>query len=228
MRRYLPAAVLIFIFLYGVPDYAQGSARGLSLEVDGNANINQNDVAGARDEAIQNALQNAILEAASVMLSIAIKDEKLQSVKNEIIAQPDRYINDYKITTESKQAEIYSVTLNVTIAAIDLKSDLAKIGFFQISKQAKTSLIIYLDVKGLQKYSDFSYLREFLKKRAKIVKNIYPRFFEWQQAHLDLEIYGTAQVFADELVKTGRYALDTKQINKNQVEITLLQKGEEE
>jgi hypothetical protein len=227
MRKYLPAAALFFIFLCFVPVYAQGNARVLNLEVEGNADINQNDVASAREGAIQNALQKAILESASVMLSLPIKDEKLQSVKNEIIAQPDKYINNYKITAESKKSEIYSVTLNVTIASIDLKRDLAKMGFFQISRQDRNNIIVSIDVKGLKKYSDFSYLKEFLKKQAKIVKNIYPRFFEWQQVHLDLEIYGTTQVLADELAKTGRYLLGTNEINKNRLELNLLQRGGE-
>jgi hypothetical protein len=224
MRRYLPVLVLAFIFLYFVPVFAQGNAGILNLEVEGNAAINQNDIAGARDSAIQDALQRAILEAASNLLSLPVKDEKFLPVKNEIIERQDRYVNNYKITAESTRTETYGVTVSVAVELLDLKNDLAKMGFLQISEQDKTNIIISLNVKGLKKYSDFSYLKEFLKKR---VKNIYPRSFEWQQVHLELEILGTAQALADELAKTGQYLLDTEQINKNQIALSLLpRKGE--
>jgi hypothetical protein len=99
----------------------------------------------------------------------------------------------------------------------------------KISGEEKTNIIISLEVKGLKNYSDFLYLKEFLKKRAKIVKNICSRSFEWQQVHLELEISGTAQALAVELAKTGRYILvDTEQIKKNQIVISLLQEGGEQ
>ena len=227
MRRYLPALVLAFIFIYCVPVFAQDNADVLNLEAEGNAAINQNDVASARDGAIQDALQRAILEAASDLLSLPVKDEEFLPVKNEIIEQQDRYVNNYKITAESNRTETYWVTVNVAVGLLDLKSDLAKMGFLRISKQDKTNIIISLNVKGLKKYSDFSYLKEFLKKRIKMVKNIYPRSFEWQQAHLELEILGTAQALAEELAQTGQYLLETEQINKNQITLSILQrKGE--
>ena len=101
-------------------------------------------------------------------------------------------------------------------------------GVEKISGEEKTNIIISLDVKGLKNYSDFLYLKEFLKKRAKIVKNIRSRSFEWQQVHLDLEISGTAQALAVELVKTGRYLLDTERIKNNQIVISLLKEGAEQ
>lgn len=220
----MPALVLAFVFLCGVSVFAQSNANVLNLEVEGNAAINQNDVAGARDGAIQDALQKAILEAVSSLLPLSGENEKYLPVKKEIIEQQDRYINNYKITAESKQTETYFVTVGVAVALSDLKNELAKMGFLQISGEDKTNIIVFLDVKGLKKYSDLSYLKTFLKKRAKIVKNIIPRSFKWQQAHLELEISGTAQDLADELAKAGRYVLDTEQINKNQIVLSLLQR----
>ena len=222
MGRYLPVLVLVFIFLYCIPVFAQGDAGVLNLEVEGNAVINQNDIASARDGAIKDALQIAILEAVSNLLSLPVKDEKFLPVKSEIIAKQDRYINNYKITAESNKTEIYWVTVNVAVELLDLKSDLAKMGFLRISEQDKTNIIISLSVKGLKKYSYFSYIKEFLKKQVKMVKNVYPRSFEWQQCHMELEISGTAQALADELAKTGQYVLDTEQINKNQIALSLL------
>ncbi len=222
MRRYWPALVLVLVLLWCVPVFAQSNASVLNLEVEGNAAINQNDVTVAREGAIRDALQRAISDAASALLSLPVKDKKFLPVKKGIIDQQDRYVINYKITAESKQEDAYFVTVNVAVALADLKNDLAKMGFRQISGEAKQNIIIALEVKGLKKYSDFWYLKDFLKKRAKIVKNINSRSFEWQQAYLELEISGTAQALAAELAKTGRYLLDTELIEKNKIVISLL------
>ncbi len=217
-------AVIVFILvvLWCSPVFAQGNAGVLNLEVEGNASVNQNDVAGAREAAIRDALQRAIQDTVSTLLLLPVKDKKFLPVKKGIIDQQDRYVNNYKITAESKRDDTYFVTVNVAVALTDLKNDLAKMGFHQISGESKANIIISLEVKGVKKYSDFSYLKEFLKKRAKIVKNINSRSFEWQQAHLGLEISGTAQALAVELSRTGRYVLDTELIKKNQITISLL------
>jgi hypothetical protein len=106
---------------------------------------------------------------------------------------------------------------------LDLKNDLAKMGYRQIAGQEKNNIIISLEIKGLKSYSDFLYLKEFLKRQSKIVKNICSRSFEWRQARLELEISGTAQSLVLELAKTGRYLLNTGRINKNQIVVCLLQ-----
>ena len=90
--------------------------------------------------------------------------------------------------------------------------------------EEKANITVFLEVKGLKKYSDFLYLKNFLKKQAKMVKNIRSQSFKWQQASLELEISGTTQALAVELGKTGRYLLNTEQIEKNQIVLNLLQK----
>lgn len=228
MIKYSPVLALVFIFLCCASAFTQGSTRVLNLEVEGDAAIKQDDVANAREEAIRNALQRAILEAASGLLALPIKDKKFLQVENKIIEQQDRYVTNYKIMAENKQTETYFVSVNVAVAVADLKNDLSKMGFHTISDEDKTYITVSLEVKGLKKYSDYLYLKEFLKKRAKIVKNVYSRSFAWQRAYLRLEILGTPQELADELTKTGRYLLETEHIKNNQITVSLLQKEVEQ
>jgi hypothetical protein len=99
-------------------------------------------------------------------------------------------------------------------------------GFIREAKTDKTDIIL-LDVRGVRRYSDFLYLKEFLKSQTAIMKNINQRSFAWQQIHLELEISGTAQAFADALARSGRYLLDTREINKNKIQVTFLPRGGE-
>lgn len=224
MRQCWFVIILGLLIFYGSPGAAQSSTTFLNLEVEGNAAIRHDDIAGARDEAIRNAGQKAVWEAASALLLIPVENKKFLPVKKEIAERQDKYINNYKIVSESRQPERYSVILHLAVALADLKSDLSRMGFLQISETEKTSAAVSLCARGLKKYSDFQDLKEFLKKRTRIVKNIYLRCFEWQQVYLELEISGPIQELIAELSRTERYILSTEQVNKNQITITLLPK----
>jgi hypothetical protein len=222
MSRYFFLSFFILIFFFLIPSYAQDNSGVLNLNVEGIAPITRSDVARARKEAINDALGKAILETASKLLSIPVKDERLQAVKSIIIDQPEKYVNNYKISTEMEQTETYVVNVIVVVTRSALKNDLYKMGFLHEQQTQKTNLIVSLSFKGLKKYSDLLRLREFLQNRTKIVKNIYPCRFEWQQAHFEIEILEDPQFLVDELIKTNKYMLEIQQTDKNNIEMTCL------
>jgi hypothetical protein len=225
MKRYLLVSILFLLLLSG-SGFAQNSPGRLQLGVEGSAAINRNDSAVAREEAIQDAILKAVLQAASNLMSIPVKDRRFEPVTNFLSEHPDKYVINYKISAEKNQAEVYLVLTNVTLALSDLNSDLQRRGFIQATKADKNDIVL-LDIRGIRKYSDYLLLKEFLKNQAGLVKNINQRSFAWQQIRLELEILGTAQAFADALARTGRYVLDTKEINKNRIQITFLPRGGE-
>jgi len=92
-------------------------------------------------------------------------------------------------------------------------------GFLQIAQKEKIVPVISLKAIGIKKYSDFSRLKEFLQNRTKIVKNIYPCRFEWQQANFEIEMLGDVQFLVDELTQTGRYAIEAWKTGKSLIEI---------
>ena len=97
MKRYLFLSFLFLVVLCFTSADARENENLLNLDVEGNAKINQNDVAGARDEAILDALKKAIYQSASFLLSVSINDEKLQIVKNALNEETDKYVSNYKI-----------------------------------------------------------------------------------------------------------------------------------
>lgn len=228
MRKFLFILFFSLTILLSVCVYAQVNSAILSLDVEGSADIGRNDVARAREEAIQNAIENAILKATAQLMSISVKDDRFQPVKSVIIDEPDKYVNNYKVVTEMKKQDSYQVNVHVTVNLVNLKNDLSKMGFMQVVQTVKTSPIVFINVKGLKKYTDFLLLKDFLQSRKKIVKNIYLCRLEWQQAHFEVEILGDVQPLIDELTQTGRYALDSGKTGNNQIEMTCLKKKEEE
>ncbi len=227
MIKYLLLAILILITFILLPVYAQNDEDVLSLYVEGSAKIKQNDVAGARGEAIQNALEKAILKAVSKLLAVPTNDEKFQQAKNIIISEQDKYVQYYKIAEEKRQAQNFIVNVNVVLALSSLKNDLHKMGFLQTAGSGKNNIKVSLRVIGLKKYLDYLNLKDFLQNRTKLIKNIYPCNFQWSEAHCEIEISGDAQSFADELVKNVACVPDVKQTDNNKTEMICLKKMEE-
>ena len=219
MCRYISLSFFIFLFL-SFSVYAQNDSGLLNIDVEGQAVIKQNDVARARKEAIKDVLENAVGAAASKLLSVSLKDERLQQIKSAVIDEPNKYISIYKILAERKETQTYIVNVNATVVLVGLKNDLNNKGFFQQPlSEEKTDLTVFLNVQGLKKYADYSRLKEFLRSLA-TVKSIYPCRFAWQQAYFEIKISGNAQSLADELIKTGGFLLlDIKQVDKNHMEI---------
>lgn len=227
MRKYLLLAILVLIIFISLPVYAQSDQGVLSLYVEGSAKIKQNDLAGAREEAIQNALEKAILETVSKLLAVPTKAEEFQQAKNIIINEQDKYVQYYKIAEEKRQAQNFIVNVNVVLALSSLKNDLHKMGFLQAAESGKNNIRVSLSVIGLKKYSDYLNLKDFLQNRTKLVKNIYPCSFQWSEVHCEIELSGDAQSFADELVKNVACVPDIKQANNNKIEMICLKKMEE-
>lgn len=222
MKRQLSATVFVLIVLCCSSVFAQSGAGVMKFEAEGNAVIGPNGVTEARDAAFKAALQKAVLDAIAFLAPLSVKDEKIPEIKTAIVENQDKYINNFKIVTENRQPENYFITVSVDVEISGLKKDLAQMGFSTISTGATDDIIVFLNIKGFEKYSDFLSLKDFLRKRLKSVKNVYPRSFEWHKAGLEITISGTVQVLADELAGAGLYKIDTEQIDSNQLTVSLL------
>src|SRR4030042_2146189 len=226
MKKYLLLSILVFITFYPIYVQAQNEKDLLSLNVQGTAQIKRNDVAIAREEAIQDALEKAILEAASKILSIPAKDENFQLVKSVLLNEPDKYVHYYKITEENRQPQTFIVNVNVVVSFLVLKNDLNKMGFLNAPQMGKNNVKVFLNVNDLKKYSEFVRIKEFLQSRTKLVKNIFPSRFEWQEAHFEIEIYGNVQSLTNDLEENGGCILEIKQTEHDKVEMICWQKVE--
>jgi len=192
--------------------------------VEGSAPVIKNDEARAREEAVGNALEKAIMQAAAKILSEKFEDEKFQAVKSIMIGKSDRYVKNFRMISEQRQHDDYTVNVNAVVAIASIREDLLQMGVLQDPGE-KGNIAVALSVKGIRKYSDFARLKIFLQNHPKIVKSIYPCRLEWQQAHFDL-VAGSIRDLVVELESTGRYSLAAPKKNQDGVEINLLVKEE--
>jgi len=221
MEKIFILSIFLFIIFCPISVYAERTESGtLSLQVQGVAKIERGNVAMAREAAIQNALKEAILETASQLSGIPNKDEDFQLIKNIIVREPDKYVFYYTVTEESRRPRNhFMVKTNVVVALLALKNDLHKMGFIHNNIKDKSDIRVFLIVKGLKNYSEYVRIKDFLQSRTKLVKNIYPSCFEWQEAHFEIDIAGSERALADELKKDAGYTLKISYPEHNRIEM---------
>jgi hypothetical protein len=225
MGRHLMLIVLLLTSLFYDSVCLGQLLTDINLQVEGNAPVIKNDVARARAEAVKNALEKAMMQAAAKVLSERYDDEKLQAIKSMMIGKVDRYVKNYRMISEMRQHDDYAVNVHVVVALAPVREDLLQMGVLQ-DQRAKDSVPVALSLKGVKKYSDFTRIKMFLQNRPKIVKSIYPCRLERQQVHCDLVVVGSVRDLAVELEKTGRYILETPEKNQDIIEINLQIKEE--
>jgi len=221
--------IVLMVTLFFLPSvcFAQGTATLETesvLQSEGRAAITKSDTARARDEAVQKALENAVLQTAVGMVPERISEEKLRFMKSMLTGKVGHYIRNYRIAGETMQQEEYVVDVQAAVAITPLRNDLLQMGLLRAPAE-KTRVDVSVHMTGVNALSDFNRLKDFLQSRTAIVKSMYPCRLEAAQVQCDLVIWGTPRNLADEFEKTGKYKVDV--ITKNHDIVINLQRKEE-
>jgi len=220
MKKYLslPVIIIVIFFAFAVHAQKEGNSNA-TLSVDGSAKIENENVAKAREEAIQNALEKAILEEGSNLSELSVNDENFQLIKRIIVQEPDKYIVYYTITQEGRQEQEFNVKANVVVASVALKNDLHKMGFLHNNLKGKNKTGVFLAVKGIKSYAAYSKIKIILQSRVDLVKNIHPVTFTWQEAEFEIEMAGDIQSLGAELEQKAGCVMEILSQQPNRVDM---------
>ncbi len=217
--------VLIFaawIFLLTPEGFSQDNGNIWTVETEGTGLITNNDLASARNNAINDALRNAVEQAVATLIPLQTLDKRSQAIRDGIYAKSDQYIHDYKISSERQVQKVYAVNVRSAVFIDSIRDDLQTLGLLKVEKNIVPATEVAVTVKGLTSCADYIRVKELLKTKVKGVRNVYQRDIAWGTARLGLDFQGTVQSFSDELTKTGHFSLIIGLIDQNYFEVTFL------
>ena len=217
--------ILVFmtlIFLLPSEAISQDDEDLKTISTEGTSAIVNDDLASARNKAIQDALQKAVEHFVITLIPTKTVASQSQIIRDSLYAKSNEYIHDYRIISEKQYQAVYQVNVRSTLFGSSIMDDLQALGLLSLEKKKVAVSIVVVLVRGLKSCNDFARVKELLKTQMKVIMNIYQRGFEWGIAKLDLEIQGTVQSLAGELVKTGHFSLDTTRMDENYIEVTFL------
>jgi predicted transcriptional regulator len=217
--------VLIFtasIFLLTSEGFSQDNGNIWTVETEGTGLITNNDLASARNNAINDALRNAVEQAVATLIPGQTLDKRSQAIRDGIYAKSDQYIHDYKISSERQVQKVYAVNVRSAVFIDSIRDDLQTLGLLKMEKNRVPTTEVAVTVKGLTSCADYTRVKELLKTKVKGVRNVYQRQIAWGTARLGLDFQGSAQSFSDELTKTGHFSPIIGLIDQNYFEVSFV------
>ena len=126
------------------PLQAQESAQNKIFVVVGSANVLKGNVQSAREAAIKAGLVTAVARMTEEILKVEALVDNFPQVNELIYEQTDKYVQNYKVLTEtpSGSGKIYRVVVEATVAGKKIAKQLSSEGILQV--ETKLPAVLFL------------------------------------------------------------------------------------
>ena len=135
---------LTFTFLFTVGWRLDVSA--IKIEVTGSATIYSGNTGSARNQALKNALRQAVEQGVGVFIDSNTLTQNYELVKDEIFSTSEGYVSNYEVLSEGAASDgtVFDVTLSVEVEEGRIKDKLSALRIlhqFQSSSISLTGLV---------------------------------------------------------------------------------------
>ena len=198
----ISAFILLFLALmicFPAVSSCQEAMATLVVETEGTAPVIGFDLARARNEAVRDALQKAVVQVANRFLATQDAERKSQWLKEKIYSQAEGYIQDYRLVSETTAMDIYTVAIRVTVFADGVRNELQRLGLIRPNQLKLVSARISLTLRGIRDYGDYARCCGILKDRIPGIRSAVPREASWGLARFDVAADETVSTVAERL-----------------------------
>ena len=143
MKKLILTCVCFIVMLGFFPSII--SAGEVTI-AEGVAVVVGNNIPGARDKALDDALRKAVEQAVGTLVSSDTMAENYRVIHDKILAQTTGYIERYKILTEVQEGELYRIKVQAEVGKDNLTNDLRALGLLHVLKE-KPKVMVIIDEK---------------------------------------------------------------------------------
>jgi hypothetical protein len=193
--------VVLFTVMVFCPSLSPGEERGRTqvMETEGISRVIGSDLSRARDGAIRDALQKAVMGVTRQWLTSQDAERKYEILRERIYDRAEEYTQDFRMLFEISDQDIYSVTVRTTVFSDRIRNDLHELALINPPVQNPSVTFIFLTIRGIRTYSAYIRLRGILKERIPGIREAFPREASWGLARFDIAAEGTVAVAAERL-----------------------------
>ena len=136
---------------------AQTDTSSKVIEADGAGVVINNDMALARDNAINDSLRKAVEQAVGTVISSETVVKNFEVINDSIYAKSQGYIQNYKILKENVSDSLYRVTIRATVSMGSIKDDLRALGFLMARKGMPRLMVLIAEQNVGQLHPSYSW-----------------------------------------------------------------------
>lgn len=137
----------IVLMLACLPGFAQEQPAVKTITVMGVAALRGENVAAARDQAIALSLDRAVSRMVASEIPIETLTKNFQSITRLIHNKTDKFIQDYKVLTEARSGQVYSVLVQATVSLAGLEEQLLAAGIM-LGRKALPQILFVIAEKS--------------------------------------------------------------------------------
>ena len=143
---------LFFLFLMNSWLFAQTSINLKTIEVIGTGSIHGDNVSFARDEAISDCLMMAVGLVVTELVPSQTVIEKFPLLNQLIYSKADRFVQGYKVLTETAKGKKYRVLVQANIAVDRIQEQLSQSGL-PLDANANFKVLLLIAEQNLEDHS---------------------------------------------------------------------------
>lgn len=132
----------LLLFVLAISASAQEGSLDRPLVASGSFPMSQEDMAEARNLALEEALRGAVEQSAGLLLPVKRIVRFYPLVLERILAEPMPYVKDYQIIHEGVWSGLYRVTVQTTVSTRNLRRDLHRLGLFLAESERPRVVIL--------------------------------------------------------------------------------------
>lgn len=115
----------------------------------GIAKITGGDIPGARQSALEDAQLKAVIDAVNSLLPADLFAAHSSRIIASFAAQPDRYLQSFRVTGENALPDQYQVTVQAAVQLDGVRQELSGMGLLKHGENKAVSLLVMAVEKGL-------------------------------------------------------------------------------
>ena len=218
MKRVI--AVVGFLIVGAItPLYAAELPQVKELMVVGVGELVAGDVGKARQDAILNALKEAVRISLLEFIPSSLLDENAVALDTEIFSRVTQYVQTFKILSETGKADGHEVLLQAQIDLHKLRDSLSAIGLLG-EKAAQGEIVrIRMVLAEVSRYPWYREFEDFLREGLDFIRGVRLRSVMTGEFTMDIELIGDIQSLLDALTtkEFGGFFLEIDQHLEDQV-----------
>lgn len=118
------------VLAVGTPGAARAASQ--TFVAQGAAPLQPNNRAQSRDQALEDLLRQAVLQALGTFVPGQVLAQKNKEIRKDILSQPGRYAQSFKILGEYVDGDLYRIQGAVDVAVGTLRADSEKLGIVSV------------------------------------------------------------------------------------------------
>ena len=169
------------------------------LMVVGSGKMVAGDVGRARQDAILNALKEAVRISLLEFIPSPMLEENTFALDMEIFSRVTQYVQTFKILSETGRADGHEVLLQAQVDLHKLKESLSAIGLLGEKVAQEEIVHIRMILADISRYPWYREFEDFLKEDLDFIRGVQLRSVMTGEFTMDIELIGDIQSLLDVL-----------------------------